>query len=204
AVGPSGPPPPGWPPASLPLPADDLSVGWVAAVADVPLWADPEGLLPLGIVPAFTAFKQLEPQHGQRLRVQDPYSDAEAWLDAASAGPIGPPEQIDAPGRWWGISYIDGANLRPEPSTRIPALGELSTGLPIVVSGWVAGEEVIKDNPTWAALGEGVYLYSSVLRPVALPAAPPPPAVAAGETGRWIDLNLSHQVVVAYERDAPV
>jgi lipoprotein-anchoring transpeptidase ErfK/SrfK len=32
----------------------------------------------------------------------------------------------------------------------------------------------------------------------------PPPAIASGETGRWIDLNLSHQVVVAYEQDAPV
>src|SRR4030095_1909986 len=71
AVGPSGPPPPGWPPANLPLPADDLSVGWVAAVADVPLWADPEGQLLLGMVPAWTAFKQLAAQRGQRLHAQD-------------------------------------------------------------------------------------------------------------------------------------
>jgi lipoprotein-anchoring transpeptidase ErfK/SrfK len=46
-------------------------------------------------------------------------------------------------------------------------------------------------------LGDSTFLYSSVLRPVALPAAPSPPDEPF--TGRWIDLNLTHQVVVAYE-----
>jgi hypothetical protein len=114
-------------------------------------------------------------------------------------GPIDPPAHIDVPGRWWGVSYVDGANLRPSPSTRDTSLGTLPSGLPIAVSGWVAGEEVIKDNPTWAVLSDSAFLYSSVLRPVALPSAPPPPAAAAGLSGRWIDLNLRHQVVVAYE-----
>ena len=103
------------------------------------------------------------------------------------------------PARWWGLSYVDGANLRPQPSTRSAQLGELPSGRPIVVSGWVAGEEVVKDNPTWAVLSDTAFLYSSVLRPVALPSAPPPPASASAQTGRWIDLNLLHQVVVAYE-----
>jgi hypothetical protein len=204
AVGPSGPPPPGWPPTDLPPPPDDLAIGWVAAVADAPLWADPDRSLLLGMVPAWTTFKQMEVQRGSLLRVQDPYSGAEAWLDAAHAGPIEEPAQIDAPARWWGISAIDGANLRPAPSTRMPALAELPSGLPLVVSSWVAGEEVIKDNPTWAVLGDDVYLYSSVLRPVALPAAPLPPIDAGAETGRWIDMNLTHQVVVAYEADVAV
>jgi lipoprotein-anchoring transpeptidase ErfK/SrfK len=73
-----------------------------------------------------------------------------------------------------------------------------------VVQGWVAGEEVIRDNPTWAMLGDSAYLYSSTLRPVALPAAPHPPTAGLTRTGRWIDLNLLHQVVVAYEGDTPV
>jgi len=204
AVGPSGPPPPGWPPADSPPPAEDLSIGWIAALADAPLYADAEGALPLGIAPPWTTFKQLEVQRGPRLHVQDPYSAAEAWLDASLAGPIDPPEHIDPPGRWWGVSYVDGANLRAEPTTRSSTLGELPSGLPIVVSSWVAGEEVIKDNPTWAALSDGAYLYSSVLRPVALPSAPPPPPQALSERGRWIDLNLSQQVVVAYEGDSVV
>jgi lipoprotein-anchoring transpeptidase ErfK/SrfK len=204
SVGPSGPPPPGWPPADLPPPPTDLSLGWVATVMDSSLWADPDGTLMLGLAPAYTAFKQLEPQVGSRLHVQDLYSATDAWLDALTVGPIDPPSQIGTPGRWWGVSYVDAANLRPQPSTRTSSLGELPSGHPVVVSGWIAGEEVIKDNPTWAVLNDSTYLYSSVLRPVALPAAPPPPATASSYGGRWIDLNLLHQVAVAYEAQTPV
>jgi hypothetical protein len=203
AVGPSGPPPPGWPPADLPPPPDDLTLGWITASVDAPLWSDAQGGLQLGSVPAWTSLKQMAPQSGARLLVQDPYSGAQAWLDAANAGPIEPPAQIDPSARWWGVSWVDGANVRPEPTTRTPALGEIPSRLPIVVTRWVEGEEVIKDNPTWAALDDGAYLYSSVLRPVALPAPPAPPAAAAAERGRWIDLNLTQQVVVAYERLEP-
>jgi hypothetical protein len=199
SAGPSGPPPPGWPPAGLAAPPDDLSVGWVATITDSALWADPGGGILLGLAPAYTPFKQLDPQDGRLLHVQDPYSSAEAYLDAFSVGPIDPPLRFDAPARWWGLSYVDGANIRPQPSTRMPSIAELPSGHPIVVSAWVAGEEVIKDNPTWALLADTAYVYSSVLRPVALPAAPPPPDSASGMTGRWIDLNLLHQVVVAYE-----
>ncbi|MBV8713492.1 MAG: L,D-transpeptidase [Chloroflexi bacterium] len=202
AVGPSGPPPAGWPPADLAAPPEDLSVGWVATVADAALWADADATLFLGLAPAYTPLKQLEDQSGARLHVQDPFSGANAWIAATDVGPIGSPDPIGAPGRWWGISYVDGANLRSGASTRSDALGELPAGLPIVVSDWVAGEEVIPDNPTWAYLGNSTYLYSSVLRPVALPAAPLLPDV--GYTGRWIDLNLLHQVVVAYEGSSPV
>ena len=199
SVGPSGPPPPGWPPADVaPLP-DDLSVGWVATVADAALWSDQDGTLLLGLAPPFTAFKQLDPQDGSRLHVQDPYSGADSWLDAFSVGPIGAPQRVEAPARWWGLSYVDGANLRAGASTQTPTLGAVPSGRPIVVSGWVVGEEVVPDNPTWAVLSDTAFLYSSVLRPVALPAAPPPPAAASGQTDRWIDLNLVHQVVVAYE-----
>jgi hypothetical protein len=204
AVGPSGPPPAGWPPADAAAAPDDLSIGWVATAADVPLWADPDATIFLGLAPAYTAFKQLDVQAGTRLHVQDPYSGANAWLDAASVGPIGQPDQIGTPGRWWGVSYVDGANVRGDPSTRGSSLGLMPSGLPIVVSGWVSGEEVVADNPTWASLGNSMYLYSSVLRPVALPAPPPPPDSASRYTGRWIDLNLLQQVVVAYEGQSAV
>jgi lipoprotein-anchoring transpeptidase ErfK/SrfK len=197
SVGPSGPPPPGWPPADLAPPPDDMSVGWVATAADVPLWADADASLFVGLAPAYTPLKQLEPQIGSLLHVQDPFSATDSWIDASDVGPISSPDPVGAPGRWWGISYVDAANLRAQPTTRSDTLGELPSGRPIVVNTWVAGEEVIPDNPTWAYLGNATYLYSSVLRPVALPAAPSPPDV--GYAGRWIDLNLLHQVVVAYE-----
>jgi hypothetical protein len=204
AVGPSGPPPAGWPPADLAPPPDDLSVGWVATITDSAVWADPDGTLLLGLAPPYTAFKQLAVQDGPRLHVQDPYSGADSWLDAFNVGTIDPPARVDVPGRWWGVSFVDGANLRPQPSTKTPTLGELPSGHPVVVSGWVSGEEVIKDNPTWAVLSDSTFLYSSVLRPVALPAAPPPPASASNFTGQWIDLNLLHQVAVAYEGQTAV
>jgi lipoprotein-anchoring transpeptidase ErfK/SrfK len=204
SVGPSGPPPPGWPPPDLPAPPEDLSLGWVATVADAPLWADPDASLFLGLAPAYTSFKQVDPQNGPRLHVQDPYSGADSWLDATNVGPIGSPDQVGAPGRWWGISAVNGANLRPQPTTHTGTLGTLPSGLPLVVSGWVAGEEVVPDNPTWAVLGNSTYVHSSVLRPVALPAAPPTPDAGSGYRGRWIDLNLLHQVVVAYEGQTAV
>lgn len=199
SVGPSGPPPAGWPPADSPPPPADLSVGWVATAVDAPLWADQDSRLLLGIAPAYTPFKQLEPQSGSRLHVQDPFSGAAAWIDATNVGSIDAPTRIGTPGRWWGLSYVDGANVRPSPSTKDTSIGTMPSGLPIIVSGWVAGEEVIKDNPTWAVLSDSTFLYSSTLRPVALPAPPPAPASASSFTGRWIDLNLLHQVVVAYE-----
>ncbi len=198
-VGPSGRPPPGWPPVSQAAVPDDLSVGWVATIADSALWGDPGGALLLGLAPPYTPFKQLDPQDSTLLHVQDPYSGAESWIDARSVGPIDPPGRIDTPARWWGLSYVDGANIRPQPTTRTPSQGELPSGHPIVVSAWVSGEEVIKDNPTWAALSDNAFVYSSILRPVALAEPPPPPDAASGLTGRWIDLNLLHQVVVAYE-----
>jgi hypothetical protein len=203
AVGPSGPPPPGWPPADLPPPPEDLTLGWIATPVDAQLWSDAQGGLLLGSVPAWTSLKQMAPLANGRILVQDPYSGAQAWLDAQNVGPIDPPTQIDPPGRWWGMSFVDGANVRPDPSTRGSALGEIPAKLPIVVASWVAGEEVVKDNVTWAMLGDGAYLYSSTLRPVALPSAPAPPAAAAGERGKWIDLNLTQQVVVAYEGAEP-
>jgi lipoprotein-anchoring transpeptidase ErfK/SrfK len=204
SVGPSGPPPPGWPSADLEATPDDLSVGWVATAGDAPLWSDAEASLLLGVVPAYTPLKQLEVQNGPRLHVQDPYSGADAWIDASGVGAIDPPAQIGAPGRWWGINAVDGANVRSQPTTRVDSLGELATGRPLVVSGWVAGEQVVPDNPTWAVLNDSTYLYSSVLRPVALSSPPAPPDVTASYVGRWIDLNLTHQVVVAYEGQNPV
>ncbi len=200
AVGPSGQPPDGWPPANLPPPPPDLSIGWVALATDSPLWADPNGTTLLGTAPAFTVFKQMEPQVGPRLHVQDVYSGGDSYIDALNAGAIDPPQHVDPPGRWWGVVAVDGANLRAKPSAdATPIVSRVSAGAPLVVAGWVPGQEVIRDNPTWARLGDGAFLYSSALRPVALPVVPPAPSAASGLTGRWIDINLTLQVVVAYE-----
>lgn len=204
SVGPSGAPPVGWPPRDLPPPPQDLSVGWVASVQDAPVWADLEGSLLLGLAPPATPFKQVEPQDGPRLRVQDPFSGVDTFVEALLVGPIGAPERVVVPARWWGMLAVDESNLRAEPTRRAPIVAQLPAGVPVIVSAWVEGEEVLPDNPTWGRLADGAYLHSSVFRPVALPAVPPPPGDVSPEVGRWIDLNLTHQVVVAYEGLAPV
>ncbi len=204
SVGPSGPPPAGWPPPDSAPPPLDLSLGWLATIADSTLWSNGVGKLPLGVVPAWTPLKQMDPQEGGRIRVEDPYSGGDSYVDATSVGPVGAPEQAPLPTTWWGVIAVAGANLRATPDTKGDPLGVLPYGSPVVAASWVAGEEVETDNPTWAQLTPGAYFYSSVLRPIALPGVPPPPAEAAREAGRWIDLNLTLQVVVAYEGQAPV
>ncbi len=140
------------------------------------------------MAPAYSVFKQLDPQTGSRLHVQDAYSDGDAYLDAANVGSIDPPQHIDAPGRWWGVVASTGPTSARKPNAQDAAWSVRSSkGDPMVVTAWVAGQEVVSDNPTWAQLGDGVYAYSSTLRPVALPAVPPhpprPPAIpASGST----------------------
>ena len=43
-------------------------------------------------------------------------------------------------------------------------LGTLAKGTPVIVESWVAGQEVLHDQPGWARLGEGVYVYGALLR----------------------------------------
>jgi lipoprotein-anchoring transpeptidase ErfK/SrfK len=100
---------------------------------------------------------------------------------------------------WHGTVDVDGAKRRTAPSTASAALDALPSGTPVVVVAWVAGQEVVADNPTWAQLADGGYLYSGVLRPSAVDTPPPPPAAAQDETGRWLDVNLTQLTVVAYD-----
>jgi lipoprotein-anchoring transpeptidase ErfK/SrfK len=75
---------------------------------------------------------------------------------------------------------------------------ELMPGEPVVVVDWVAGEEVEKNNNTWAKLADGTYVFSTLLKRAPL-AEPPALPADAPDVGRWIDVNLTEQVAVAYE-----
>ena len=168
---------PVWPAAArlaagrpAPPPPDDLSVGWVAALGDAALWADAAGTLAARPGAGRTRpSSSLDPQDGPRLHVQDPYSGADSWLDALQRGPDRYARARRRPAALVGAVV----RRRREPAGRsqydsAPALGELPVGRPIVVSGWVVGEEVVKDNPTWAVLsGTACTCTASVLRPVA-------------------------------------
>jgi lipoprotein-anchoring transpeptidase ErfK/SrfK len=110
---------------------------------------------------------------------------------------------IAARDAWTGTVAVDGAHVRATPDLHGAIVADLSAGQPVVVAQWVAGQEATPDNPTWARLGDGQYIHSSVLRPATVD-VPPPPADASAETGHWIDLNLTHQVAVAYEGSVAV
>lgn len=105
---------------------------------------------------------------------------------------------------WSGAVSVDGANVRSKPSLRSAPVGNLPLGTPVTVQAWVVGDHVAVDDDGWARIGDQAYMHSSVLRAGPVLAVPPAPANAAVESGRWIDLNLTHQVAVAYEDDVPV
>jgi hypothetical protein len=102
---------------------------------------------------------------------------------------------------WAGYASKDG-NLRRGPSTDFPVSGELHEGDPVKVLRWINGQEVETQNPVWADLGSGRYIYSSNLRSEDLPQTPP--TIGTPLRGRWLDVNLTLQILTAYEGATPV
>jgi hypothetical protein len=203
-------PPPPAPPTFRPW--------WVAVHRPTELWSGPDGnARSFGPAPRGTHYLVMEPQNGPRLHVLNPETKNYAYIDATAVGPAGPPKAaaIEVKG-WRGFIAGDVVNLRPEPHTFIRPVTQLRAGTPIVVTAWVEGEEIDKDNRTWArvaAYGDDLsydpaappagYVYSALIR--AAPVREPPPVPPnAPMTGKWIDVNLTHQVVIAYEGRTPV
>lgn len=176
---------------------------WVANHRPTTLWSGPDAsALPLGQLDQFNPFELLGTV-GPRFRVRDPRTGGQAFVDATAIGRVGPPPSpVPAPGRWWG-SIGSSANLRGAPATEAMLPGELAQQTPVVVERWVAGQEVLPDQPTWGQLADGFFIYSPLLRPAPVEAPPVPPPGAPGEA-RWIDVNLTLQVAVAYEDRTPV
>ena len=175
----------------------------LATVADTPLWADIGGRLPLGIAPAGAIFEPLAPPTGPLVQVRDAYSGATSYVDRSNLTAMAVPATLAAPGRWWGQVTVDGANLRSAPRAHAQVVGHLPAGSPLVVSAWVEGDQVVADNPAWAQLKDHTFIYSAEMRPVDVPSAPAIPDDVP-ISGRWIDVNLTQQVVVAYEGRALV
>ncbi|MFN0074074.1 MAG: L,D-transpeptidase family protein [Chloroflexota bacterium] len=176
---------------------------WVANHSPASLWSgSEEKSLPLGIAEPGHWFKVLEAQRGPRLHVQDRLVGKELFIDAASVGPVGEPSGPAILGKWWGTVGADGINVRSAPDTRSRVIGQLSAGTPVVVDAWVEGTDVFGDQPGWAQLGNDAYIYGPLLRRVDLGAPPPP--VEAPTTGKWIDVNITLQVMTAYEGAVPV
>ncbi len=200
---PSGPAPLGWPFPATPQPPDPSQV-WVAVQDDTSMWLDPaDNSALLGIVPAATLLHLVEDLAGPRLHVADPFTHAPSFVDADAVQSVDPPDEPLVPIHWWGSLAASGAYLRPTPAHASLITAELPSGAPVVVERWVPGDELVPDNPTWARLADGAFVYSATLRAATLQRVPDPPADAPDD-GRWIDLNLTHQLVVAYDGPTPV
>ena len=193
-------------PANAAAPPSAPAVGapfWVSNHSPAPLWSgSEEKALPLGVAEPGHWFKVLEPQRGPRLRVLERLAEKEMFVDASAVGPVGEPSGPAVLGKWWGKVGSNGINVRAAPDTRSKIIGQLSAETPVVVDAWVEGTDVFGDQPGWAKLGNEAYIYGPLLRRMDLGAPPPPPE--APTRGKWIDVNITLQIMTAYEGSVPV
>src|SRR4051812_24082987 len=115
---------------------------------------------------------------GQLVSARDAYSGAASFLDPSNLSPVDAAAALTVPGRWWGQVTVDAANLRSGPRRSAPTVGQLPVGSPLVVSAWVAGDQIVADNLTWAQINDNTFIYSAEIRPVDIPSAPPVPVDA--------------------------
>jgi hypothetical protein len=232
-VGPSGPPPTTWAyqpvgseqpsggqPAASPSaaqaarptatpqagPASTTAAasGWLAPFKPTRLWSAPNAGVLLGTADPGVFFQKLEPQQGDRIKVKDPLTNGVLYAEASGLGPVGGPSgRIWVPSRWWGFVGADGINVRSDPSSGGAVVGNLERGTPVAVEAWVSGEEVVSDQPTWAKLGEGSYVYSPLLRKASIDLPPPMPQHGP-LADQWLDVNLTQQTLTAYEGEQPI
>jgi hypothetical protein len=103
----------------------------------------------------------------------------------------------------WDTSVWQGAalgetNVRAEATTQSEITRVLAYGDEVVVNDWIKGEEVFVGADLWAKLKSGGYIYARNIGRNA-PIAPTPVPADAPTVGRWIDVNLTQQLMVAYE-----
>ena len=98
----------------------------------------------------------------------------------------------------WQGAALSETNLRKKPTTESEIVRVLEYGEEITVIDWVKGEEVFVGADLWAKLRGGGFVYGRNVGRNA-PVAPPPVPADAPTWGRWIDVNLTQQLLVAYE-----
>lgn len=108
----------------------------------------------------------------------------------------------------WDLSVWQGyalsqTNVRAEPTTASATVRELEYGENVTVVDWVRGEEVVENSWIWAQLSDGNYVFARNVGRNA-PVAPLPVPDDAPWEGRWIDIQLTQQLMVAYEGRNPV
>ncbi|MBI2939885.1 MAG: L,D-transpeptidase family protein [Chloroflexi bacterium] len=192
---------------------------WVQNHRVTDLWSGPDGRAQsYGPIPQWSYLQVARAQEGPRLYVYVPWTDNYAYVDAEAVGPSGPPPGgggnalggllQPAPHLWQGTVRAETLVIRSAPHRKVPIIAELPHGTPVTVDDWVEGEELSPDITTWARLGPNLFGYSAAIQ-IAVPDEPPPrptPSLAPSEeaAGRWIDVNLTRQIVTAYEGRQPV
>ncbi len=103
----------------------------------------------------------------------------------------------------WQGAALGETNIRQQPRTSGASAKTIAAGEPVTVVAWVEGEEVIEGDNIWARLADGAFVYgrnigrSSPVQPPSLPDDAP-------SEGKWIDVHLTQQLMVAYEGRNPV
>ncbi len=103
----------------------------------------------------------------------------------------------------WQGAALGETNVRAQPSTKARVVEELEYGDPLKVTAWVEGEEVFEGADLWAQIGPNRFVYGRNVGRTGSVAPPPLPADAPS-AGNWIDVNLTQQIMVAYEGRTPV
>ena len=108
----------------------------------------------------------------------------------------------------WNLSVWQGAalgetNVRSKPDTSATIVEVFQYGDPLIVTDWVEGEEVFDGADLWAEIGPGRYVYARNVGRNA-PVLPTPVPADAPTAGKWIDVNLTQQLMTAYDGRKPV
>ena len=98
----------------------------------------------------------------------------------------------------WQGAALGETNVRKQPTTDSDIVEVLLFGDEVTATAWVKGEEVFKGANLWAQIGEDKFVYARNIGRNAPVAATPIPADAP-TFGRWIDVNLTQQLMHAYD-----
>lgn len=103
---------------------------------------------------------------------------------------------------WQGAALSDTVSLQ-QPQSSAAAVRSIGAGEAITVVDWVEGEEVVEGDKVWAMLEDGSFVYVRNVGRSA-PVQPPPLGDDAPSEGKWIDIHLTQQLIVAYDGREPV
>lgn len=105
---------------------------------------------------------------------------------------------------WVGVVIGPGVNVRTEPDLDSEIVMTLSPGELVAVVGEVKGQAVMGDYTTWYQTPSGYYVYARYVQKRNGANVIAGAVQSQGFSGRWLDADLSKQVLTAMEGDEPV